>query len=187
MVGVEISRNMIDCAYKQHGHLRDVTANVQLLVGNAASLGAVLDKAGVHVGKNPIVCIVMNTYGILPEHVRKLALQEMWRLVGEGGTLVLGCWAKEALRTGFEDYYSRYPALCGECTASDFDFESGDFQCKASGYSSHWWTEEALRADLLAAAPFDVALKFVRHGVGIFALGRRATMPSSGPSFAELP
>jgi SAM-dependent methyltransferase len=187
LVGVEISKSMVECAYKQHPHLRDATRGVQLLVGNAVHLGSVLEEAKVSLGANPIVCIVMNTYGILPEHVRALALAEMWKLVAKGGTLVLGCWAKDALRVGFEDYYSRYPKLCGPCTAADFDFASGDFRCKASGYSSHWWAEEQLSADLEAAAPFDVSIKFVRHGVGLFALGKRKQMTKSEHSFAELP
>lgn len=186
LVGVEVSKSMVRCAYEQHDHLRD-KSNVKLIVGNAVHLGALLDEAGVSLGKSPIVCIVMNTYGILPEHVRGLALAEMWSLVAEGGTLVLGCWNKEMLRTGFEEFYSRYPNLCGPCTEADFDFEAGDFKCKASGYSSHWWDEAQLRRDLEAAAPFHVDIKFVRHGVGIFALGRRAGLGKAKPSFAELP
>ena len=174
LVGVEISQNMVNCAYEVHPHLRDASASCTLVAGNAVHLGSIIEENNIPIGPNPIVCILMNTYGILPEPVRALALEQMWQQISKGGTLVLGCWNKAELRVGCANYYTQNPQLCGECSEADFDFEAGVFRNERSGYSSHWWDEAMMRRDLEAAAPFEVTIKFVKHGVGIFALGRRA-------------
>jgi len=173
LIGVEISQNMVKCAYEVHPHLSEVS-DCKVVQGNAVDLMDVIKDTKLTVAPNPIVCILMNTYGILPDHVRALSLAQMWLTIADGGTLVLGCWNKEELRTGFAEFYSKNPQLCGECTEDDFNYEAGTFNNARTGYTSQWWDEESMRRDLQAAAPFDVTIKFIRHGVGIFALGKRS-------------
>jgi SAM-dependent methyltransferase len=172
LIGVEISHNMVKCAHEVHPHLVQVPG-CHVIQGNAVDLNAVIKEKKLPVAPCPIVCILMNTYGILPPHVRGLALRQMWQAIADGGTLVLGNWNREELRTGFEEFYSQNPQLCGPCTEADFDFAAGRFDNPRTGYSSQWWDEASMRRDLEDAAPFDVTIKFVRHGVGIFALGKR--------------
>lgn len=77
------------------------------------------------------------------------------------------------MRTGFEQFYSRYPELCGACSISDFNFENGDFKSSLTDYSSHWWTEEELSFILRDNYPGDqneLDIRFEFMGVGIFAI-----------------
>ena len=138
LVGVEISHNMVKCAYEIHPHLKAAAANTHVFQGNATELNGAIKAKGLAAGPNPIVCILMNTYGILPEHVRAVALRQMWDAVGEGGTLVLGCWNKEEMRVGCQNYYMKNPDLCGKCSEADFDFDAGFFDNKRTGYTSQW-------------------------------------------------
>ena len=138
LVGVEISHNMVKCAYEIHPHLKAAAANTHVFQGNATELNGAIKAKGLAAGPNPIVCILMNTYGILPEHVRAVALRQMWDAVGEGGTLVLGCWNKEEMRLGCQNYYMKNPDMCGKCSEADFDFDAGFFDNKRTGYTSQW-------------------------------------------------
>lgn len=174
LIGLEISHNMVKCAYEIHPHLKEAAANTIVFQGNAVDLNAAIKAEGIVVSPNPIVCILMNTYGILPEHVRALTLRQMWESISDGGTLVLGCWNKDEMRVGCRTYYMQNPDLCGKCSEDDFDFEKGFFDNKRTGYTSQWWTEANMHKDLESAAPFKVTIKFVKHGVGIFALGKKA-------------
>jgi hypothetical protein len=58
--------------------------------------------------------------------------------------LIIGCWNQQSLRTGFEEFYSQNPELCGQCSEKDFEFDKGDFKCSKSSYTSHWWTQQEL-------------------------------------------
>jgi len=71
--------------------------------------------------------MVMNTFGIFPKEIRPDVIKEMYKCTGPGGTLVAGCWHKDELKTGFNQFYSKYPELCGPCTEDDFNYETGDF------------------------------------------------------------
>ena len=51
----------------------------------------------------------MNTFGIIPDEVRKLAIREMFKVSGPGGRMIIGCWNKDSLRQGFNEFYSQYP------------------------------------------------------------------------------
>jgi len=170
-VGVEISQGMVNLAYAEHPHLKDAETNCHLIVGNATQLTDLIKDYDI--GPNPICCIVMNTFGILPAEIRPKVVEEMWKVVAKGGKLIVGCWAQSEMRTGFESYYSKHPRLCGKAVESDFDFENGDFKCADSGYESHWWKEDELREQLENAAPFPVKLEFLKRGVGIFFIGER--------------
>eukprot|EP00613_Pedinella_sp_CCMP2098_P005406 CAMPEP_0171606536 /NCGR_PEP_ID=MMETSP0990-20121206/7821_1 /TAXON_ID=483369 /ORGANISM="non described non described, Strain CCMP2098" /LENGTH=303 /DNA_ID=CAMNT_0012169391 /DNA_START=127 /DNA_END=1038 /DNA_ORIENTATION=+ len=170
-IGIDISANMIECALETHPHLANPDTNCHLIAGNAALLTKELGRFSI--GPDPICCTVMNTFGILPDHLRGLVLQEMWKTVSEGGKLVIGCWEKSSLPLCAKEYYAKYPNLCGQVVDSDFDFAKGDFKCADSGYTSHWWTAEELRKHLELAAPWPVDITFDYKGVGIFAIGKR--------------
>jgi hypothetical protein len=144
LVGVEISQEMVNCALHLHPEL--ASPRVHLFTGNATELISILaghfpsEHAYWGRGTLRIVCLVMNTFGILPEHIRGQCLTQMFLCAGPGGKVVLGCWHKQALRTGFLEFYSRNPKLCGHCSEEDFDFEKGDFR-SSNDYTSHWWSQ----------------------------------------------
>lgn len=172
-VGVEISKKMVDLAYETYPHLKAAETNCNLIVGNATELNELIKDH--ELGENPLCCMIMNTFGILPAEIRPKVVEEMWNVIADGGKLIIGCWAQAEMETGFESYYSQQPRLCGKAVKSDFDFPNGNFHCAESGYESHWWKEEELREQLVAAAPFPVKLEFLKKGVGIFFIGTRVT------------
>mmetsp|Transcript_4363 Transcript_4363/g.7368 ORF Transcript_4363/g.7368 Transcript_4363/m.7368 type:complete len:111 (-) Transcript_4363:64-396(-) len=98
----------------------------------------------------------------------------MFSCSGPGGKLIIGCWNQVNLKEGFTQFYSQHPELCGECSESDFDFAKGDFNCSTSDYSSHWWSEAELQAQLSSNYPGDAAndlqIEFLCSGIGIFAI-----------------
>jgi hypothetical protein len=150
---------MIDCAYKLHPHLKKY--NVKLVEGNACELVKVIQKTyspdqifWSH-STTKIICMCMNTFGILPEQIRNEVVSEMFRAAGGGGKVIIGCWHKDSLRVGYEEFYSKFPQLCGECREQDFDFENGNFKCSTSDYTSHWWSEEELSGYLRRNYPGD--------------------------------
>lgn len=92
---------------------------------------------------------------------------------GPGNKIIIGCWHKDSLRTGFKDFYSKHPELCGVCKEEDFDFENGDFACSTTDYTSHWWSEQELQtmiAKNFPGKPEDLTIRFEIFGVGIFAI-----------------
>lgn len=115
----------------------------------------------------------MNTFGILPDFIRDQCLKEMMLCSGPGNKIIIGCWHKDSLRTGFKDFYSKHPELCGVCKEEDFDFENGDFACSTTDYTSHWWSEQELQtmiAKNFPGKPEDLTIRFEIFGVGIFAI-----------------
>ena len=153
VVGVELCQNMIDLAYKLHENLKEEeNQKVKLLCGNATELMTVLkDKA--YSGEHEfwtkstfrLTCMCMNTFGILPDFIRGPVIKQMFMCSGPGGKLIIGCWHRDSLRVGFQEFYSQNPQLCGPCRESDFDFDKGNFVCSSSDYTSHWWTAEELK------------------------------------------
>mmetsp|Transcript_17743 Transcript_17743/g.30047 ORF Transcript_17743/g.30047 Transcript_17743/m.30047 type:complete len:294 (-) Transcript_17743:130-1011(-) len=189
LVGVDISQQFVDCAYRIHPVLTEKKDKVKLIQGNACELSAVLEAPmprASHFLWEPsttrITCMCMNTFGILPEHIRGEVISQMFKCSGAGGKLIIGCWYKDCLRQGYEEFYSQHPELCGECKESDFDFANGDFNCSSSDYSSHWWSQEELKTFLISNYPGDAAelkIEFKILGVGIFAI---CEIPAAAPA-----
>lgn len=181
IVGVEISQQMIDFAYQIHANLKQhKDGKVRLQLGNAVELNQVLLK-NVYAADEEfwapttarLTCMCMNTFGILPDFIRKECVKEMLLCAGPGGKMIIGCWHRDSLRTGFEQFYSKHPELCGVCKEDDFDFPNGNFNCSTSDYTSHWWTEDELRpmiAEVFPGKPEDLSITFKIVGVGIFAI-----------------
>ena len=87
----------------------------------------------------------MNTLGTYTDLEKNQIVNQMFRCAGHEGKVVIGCWQKESLKRGYEEFYKYYPELCGDCKESDFNFVTGDFHSSTSDYSSHWWSEKELR------------------------------------------
>ena len=92
-----------------------------------------------------INCMCMNTFGILPDFIRDQCLKEMMLCSGPGNKMIIGCWHKDSLSTGYKEFYLKHPELCGVCKEEDFDYENGNFVCSSSDYTSHWFSEQELQ------------------------------------------
>ena len=101
-----------------------------------------------------VTCMVSNTLGILPEGIRGPALKELLATAGPGGRSIVICYHQKFLRTGYEQFYSKQPKLCGEVTEADFDFEAGNFKSSTTDYSSHWFSQDELTAMIRANSPY---------------------------------
>mmetsp|Transcript_35910 Transcript_35910/g.55136 ORF Transcript_35910/g.55136 Transcript_35910/m.55136 type:complete len:198 (-) Transcript_35910:469-1062(-) len=116
LAGVELSQTFVDCAFELHPHLRELQGGkVRLIQGNAVELGRVLAQEFPHKHEFwdtrtlRISCMCMNTFGIIPDFVRRKAVKQMFRVSGPGGRVIIGCWRKEGLRSGFNEFYSKNP------------------------------------------------------------------------------
>ena len=172
---------MIDFAFQIHENLRShKDGKVKLQLGNACELNKVIlndvynqDHEFWSPKTARINCMCMNTFGILPDFIRDQCIKEMMLNSGAGNKMIIGCWNRDSLRTGFKEFYTKNPQLCGVCKEEDFDFEAGNFKCSSSDYTSHWWKEDELREILVRNFPGkqeDLTIKFEVHGVGIFAI-----------------
>lgn len=43
----------------------------------------------------------MNTFGILPDVIRDGCLRQMFTAAGTNGMVVIGCWDRDSMRTGY--------------------------------------------------------------------------------------
>lgn len=186
LVGVELSQAFVNLAYELHSNLRErKDKSVFLEQGNAMEMIKVLSEG--KFGKDHdlwkptthrLLCMCMNTLGIIPEVVRNAAINEMFKVAGPGGKVVLGCWNQPSLRTGYNDFYSKNPALTsGQCKIEDFDFENGNFNCSVSDYTSHWFSKAELTNYLTKnfdGKAQDITITFKVCGVGIFAVAEIA-------------
>lgn len=184
LVGVEISQKFIDVSFELHKNLAEnKDGKVKLIKGNAMELCRVLATCNQFTDADKdmfwsdktfrLTCMCMNTFGILPPEIRKECVRQMYKCTGPGGKVVIGCWHKDSLKTGYNEFYSQNMQLCGECKESDFDFENGNFNCSSSDYTSHWWSEEELRDYLTKEFPGDqskISINVTILGVGIFAV-----------------
>ena len=149
-----------------------------MICGDALHLSSILEKeVDSDIIRDPetfrVTCMVSNTLGILPEAIRGLALKELLATAGPGGRSIIICYHQKFLRTGYEQFYSKQPQLCGECTEADFDYKTGNFKSSTTDYTSHWFSQEELTDMIRANSPFaedKVALSFKFVGVGIFAI-----------------
>jgi len=138
LCGVEISQKFINTSYDLHSNLnKHKDGKVKLIQGSANNLCDVIKNDGVFTETERdnfwnkdnlrLTCMVMNTMGILPKEIRGDVISEMYKCSGAGGKLVTGCWHKDELLTGYKQFYSQFPELCGPCTEADFDYQTGDF------------------------------------------------------------
>jgi hypothetical protein len=91
---------------------------------------------------------------------------------GHNGAVVLGCWWGDKFRRGVEEFYKQNPKLCGVVLDEHCDFEAANLLVPDTGYSSHWWREEELRA-LFAPHASEVDVEIRTFGIGIFAIAHR--------------
>ena len=99
LVGVELSQGMIDLANALHPKFRDPNSGVRLLQGNALELNDVIEQKAFSADDQfwkattfRLSCMCMNTFGILPEGIRKECLRQMFDCAGPNGMLIIGCW-----------------------------------------------------------------------------------------------
>ncbi|KDO32264.1 hypothetical protein SPRG_02743 [Saprolegnia parasitica CBS 223.65] len=155
-VGVEINPIMLELAREMHPAMAAHPRNY-LLEGNALELRSLLRDtmpADFWTTKR-VVAIVMNTFGILPAHIRQGVVDQMLEVAGEDGVVVIGCWHADSFRRGVEEYYMKNPDLVGDhVTHAMCDYTKAQLFVPSSKYESHWWSEDELRG-------------FVRHAIGV--------------------
>ncbi|OQS06612.1 hypothetical protein THRCLA_01345 [Thraustotheca clavata] len=170
-VGVEINRIMLELAREIHPEM-NAHPNNYLLEGNALELQALL-KAEMPANfwnTKRVVAIVMNTFGILPEHIRQGVVDSMLRVAGDDGVVVIGCWHADSFRRGVEEYYMKNPLLVGDNVTHEMcDYANSQLYVPSTGYESHWWSEAELRK--LIGYGYSVDIKVI--GIGIFLTARK--------------
>ncbi|CAK4608457.1 unnamed protein product [Aphanomyces euteiches] len=174
-VGVEINPVMLDLAKDIHPEMNAHRGNY-LLEGNALELESILEKSmpSDFWKSSRIVAILMNTFGILPEHIRQRVVDQMIRVAGDDGVVVIGCWHSKSFRRGVEEYYMKNPKLVGDKVTLDMcDFDSSDLWVPSSKYESHWFSESELKNFVQAYAVKGYEISTHVAGVGVFLTCKR--------------
>ena len=173
-VGVELSPMMLELAETLHPELK--TAGNHLVCANAVELEDSLRNTPdipqeEFWGTEKIVCILMNTLGILPDEIRQRVIHQMIRVAGDNGTVVIGCWHCDSFSVGMDEFYTQHPELCGKIDDSAvIDYEKSNMLVPSTGYSSHWFSADEI-ISFVPEGDYEIEVKVM--GVGIFVLIRQ--------------
>ena len=148
-VGVEINPIFLSLARSLHPSLE--LDNVSLIKGNAVYLQRVLSDAMPQAfwDTHRVVSMVMNTFGILPAAIQQDVVDEMVKVMGRNGTVVIGCWHSESFEQGVTEFYKKNPELCGIITEDMVDYQAKSIFVPSTEYSTHWWSASELRGYFL--------------------------------------
>jgi len=122
---------------------------VRHLVGDAQHLGSLLEtglpKDWKVESRPKVVICVGNTMGIIPAEVRKNVYQEMLRVAGSNGYLVVVFRNGNKFGNAVQHFYHKNPQLCGKFTGECIDLDACNLKTP-SGYSTHWTKPDEARA-----------------------------------------
>lgn len=206
-VGLDIAKGFLDMSRTLLDKVAHRRTAFALLQGNALELFEVMQSAAAaalavadvtdtsatdegHVVaralKSPcLVGCLMNSMGIFSPEGRETVVKAMIRVAGNGGAVLLGCWAAAEFRRGVEEFYKKQPELCGTITDDMVDLEAATLHnpdAPGAPYSSQWWRPEQLVYLFPSSSRARVEVAHV--GIGIFACLRvsEADVAAAGAS-----
>jgi len=157
----------------------DMKSNVKYFAGDAQELDACLHKeVGPWMEKcgPKILACVGNTAGIMPEEVKQNTYQQMKKLAGKDGYMVVIYWNGNQFGNACQHFYKKNPQLCGEFTGEHINLDTCTLKTP-SGYCTHWTKpEEAI--DIFENQIGAEVLHIKEMGTGVLVAGR-AWGPSS--------
>merc|ERR1719362_289361 len=122
---------------------------VRHIVGDAQELVSLLKselpESWMEEGRPKIVICVGNTVGIMPAEVRKNAYQQMKKLAGPDGYMVIIYWNGNRFGDAVQNFYHKNPQLCGKFGGECIDLDTCTLSTP-SGYTTHWTKPEEARA-----------------------------------------
>jgi len=148
--------------------------NVRHLVGDAQELVTLmhteLPKEWNVAGRPKVVMCVGNTIGIIPSEIRTKVYQQMKKLAGADGYMVVIYWNGNRFGDAVQNFYHKNPQLCGPFTGSGIDLDTCTLTTP-SGYCTHWTTPEEAR-DIFENEIGVEVIKVLEKGNGVLVAGR---------------
>lgn len=170
LVGVDISDISLEHVRQESSNI----SNLQLVNGDATELSKVLKneipQSAPFWNHKKIIACITNTLGIMPESIRGDVVREMVQALGENGVFFLSVFNARFFQLGLDEFYRKVPALCGPIQDSDINYHNHELRVNATGYFTHWFSEDEVRGFVENAGLKDYEI--IRHGVGLMVLGR---------------
>lgn len=137
IVGVEINPKFTTwcqehCPPSYEGH-------AQFICGDASKLHSLLkEKAPPSMWDTTrIVACVGNTFGIMSDELKNSIIQEMGKVAGPNGYVLIVYWNAEWFGHAIDNFYGRNLQLCGPFSEEDIDRPNTTLR-SPSGYLTHW-------------------------------------------------
>jgi len=168
-VGLELNTQFVNwCNSRIQPHDHGL---VKFIAGDACKLVDIMEQEAPKQLWNTqrLVCCVGNTLGIMPPHVKDLALRQMALLAGHQGLVLIVYWNAAVFPEAVREFYGKNPQLCGSFSDEHVDYDNTTLSTP-SGYVTHWTgVDEAKR--VLAKYHLEEILVEER-GKGVLVLGR---------------
>jgi choline kinase/ubiquinone/menaquinone biosynthesis C-methylase UbiE len=145
-VGLDFNANFIEFCNEHLPAGRE--DKLKFVMGDATELNAVIKRTcPAHIWTDTkIVTCVGNTMGIIPVNLKKKVYQEMIKLAGPKGVMVVVFWNAKCFGDACQNFYHANPQLCGPFGGDSIDFDTTTLTTPApTSYRSHWTGIEEAR------------------------------------------
>merc|ERR1711865_1122729 len=112
----------------------------------------------------------MGTMGIIPVELKRKVYEEMIKLAGPKGVMVVVFWNARWFGDACQNFYHSNPQLCGPFKGESIDFNTTTLQTPAPwNYRSHWTGVEEARTVLRKLGLEEIMVQEKGKGVLIAA------------------
>merc|ERR1712166_1113383 len=149
-----------------------VQANVMHIQGDAGELEALMQREIPEEWMNrpKVVICVGNTIGIMPPDLKVKCYQEMKRMAGTDGYMVVVYWNGNKFGDAVQNFYHKNPQLCGPFTGAHVNLA----ECRLKtpqDYSTKWTKPEEARMIFEQDVDAEV-VEVLEKGDGVMVAGR---------------
>merc|ERR1711935_820883 len=151
----------------------NVKSHVKHIVGDAGELNALLKREvpDEWMNRSKVVICVGNTIGIMPQELKVKCYQEMAKMAGEDGYMVVVYWNGNKFGDAVQNFYHKNPQLCGEFKEECWDLNNCTLKTP-SGYSTKWTKPEEARAIFEENLPDAEIVEVLEKGNGVMVAAR---------------
>merc|ERR1719162_2869219 len=145
-VGVDFNANFIEFCNDHIPAGRE--DKLKFVFGDATELTALIKRTcPAHFQTDTkIVACVGNTMGIIPVELKRKVYEEMIKLAGPKGVMVVVFWNARWFGDACQNFYHSNPQLCGPFKGESIDFDTTTLTTPApTSYRSHWTGVEEAR------------------------------------------
>eukprot|EP00929_Paragymnodinium_shiwhaense_P045653 TRINITY_DN2329_c0_g1_i4.p1 TRINITY_DN2329_c0_g1~~TRINITY_DN2329_c0_g1_i4.p1 ORF type:complete len:734 (+),score=189.06 TRINITY_DN2329_c0_g1_i4:1-2202(+) len=145
-VGVDFNANFVEFCNDAIPAGRE--SKLKHVLGDATELCALIKRtcpAHMQTDTKVVTC-VGNTMGIIPVHLKRKVYDEMIKLAGPKGVVVVVFWNARWFGDACQNFYHANPQLCGPFKGESIDLDSTTLTTPApTSYRSHWTGVEEAR------------------------------------------
>jgi len=175
-VGMDFNPNFIE--FCKENVPESVQGNVKHIQGDAGELEALMIRELPEdwMNRPKVVICVGNTIGIMPPDLKIKCYQEMKRMAGEDGYMVVVYWNGNKFGDAVQNFYHKNPQLCGPFTGECIDLVNCRLKTPQD-YSTKWTKPEEARMIFEQDVDAEV-VEVLEKGVGVLVAGRVRRTPA---------